>query len=70
MSYDDPIIVRTLKGHKDAITSAAFHPCPSDLLRRKQSSNTDLQQIASSSQDGGLILWNYQSDDSEVRAFK
>ena len=70
MSCNDPEIVRTLKGHKDAITSVAFHPCPFNLLRRKQPSNPDLTQIASSSQDGAVTLWNYQSDDSEVRTFK
>ena len=64
-----PIIERTLKGHKDGITSLAFHPVPSELGRRKQQYST-LVQIASSSQDGGLTLWNYQPYDSEVRAFR
>ncbi len=70
MSDRDPTIIRTLKGHRDVITSCAFHPRPSELLRRKQPSNPEQVQIASSSQDGGLMLWNYQSNESEVRVFR
>ena len=66
----DPIIDRTLRGHHAAITSVAFHPSPSQLATRKQHPSVEQVQIASASLDGGLTLWNYQSADSEVKAFR
>jgi WD40 repeat protein len=69
-SLQNPTIDRSLRGHKDAITSVAFHPCPSELATRKQHPSVEQVQIASASRDGGLTLWNYQSVASEVRAFR
>ena len=71
MSDQGPQIVRTLEGHKDVITGVAFHPNPSALVRRKQSSSkSEHVQIASSSKDGSLMLWNYHSNENVVRAFR
>mmetsp|Transcript_24611 Transcript_24611/g.30947 ORF Transcript_24611/g.30947 Transcript_24611/m.30947 type:complete len:491 (+) Transcript_24611:238-1710(+) len=69
-TLQNPVIDRTLRGHKDGITSVAFHPVPSDLAPRKQHPNADYVQIASAALDGGLTLWNYQSTENEVRAFR
>ena len=73
-----PVIERTLRGHRDSITSVAFHPVPSDLAPRKQHPSIQQVQIASAAADGGLILWNYQlnrnssssSINNEVKAFR
>ena len=55
---ENPIIERTLRGHKECVTSIAFNPKPSSSIR-KQSKNIEQQQIASSSLDGTVMLWNY-----------
>eukprot|EP00551_Chaetoceros_affinis_P019702 CAMPEP_0203730852 /NCGR_PEP_ID=MMETSP0092-20131115/20811_1 /ASSEMBLY_ACC=CAM_ASM_001090 /TAXON_ID=426623 /ORGANISM="Chaetoceros affinis, Strain CCMP159" /LENGTH=54 /DNA_ID=CAMNT_0050613777 /DNA_START=40 /DNA_END=200 /DNA_ORIENTATION=+ len=52
-TLQNPVIDRTLRGHKDGITSVAFHPVPSDLASRKQHPNADYVQIASAALDGG-----------------
>ena len=67
-----PILDRSFSGgHKEIITSVAFHPCPSELASRKRrSSEVNPVQIASASSDGGLTLWNYHSGDKEVKAFR
>lgn len=67
-----PIIDRSLCGHKDAITSVAFHPFPAFLAsstrRRKQT--TSMDQIATSSLDGTLNIWNYSNDRKDVRVYR
>jgi len=67
--FKEPAIDRSLRGHKDTITSIAFHPSPSLLAStRKQSSTTE--QLATSSLDGTLNLWNYSNDKKDVRAYR
>jgi centriolar protein POC1 len=62
----DPTIDRSLQGHRSPISSVAFHPSPSLLATRK---NSNIEQIASSSIDGELTLWNFSSE-KEVRAYR
>ena len=67
----DPAIVRTLKGHRSPISSIAFHPCPSLLATRKKNLHVqDIEQIASSSIDGELTVWNFSHRDDDVRAYR
>jgi WD40 repeat protein len=71
----EPTRSRTLKGHKDIVTSIDFHPCPSVLgsIRKKRDF---LQQIISSSVDGLVHVWNYpqatssSSSKEEARLYK
>ena len=69
-SPEDPRIDRSLSGHKDSVTSVAFHPCPSSLGRTQARASRQQQQIASSAADGCLTLWNFFSNQDEVRAYK
>lgn len=55
---EETALSRSLKGHKDIVTSIDFHPCPSVLgsIRKKREIP---QQIISSSADGLVHVWNY-----------
>jgi centriolar protein POC1 len=53
---DEPIIEKTLRGHKDAVTSISFNPS-SKLSHRKQVPANE--QLASASLDGTLTLWTW-----------
>lgn len=48
-----PSLERTFRGHRGPVTAAAFHP--------------NLQQVASSSLDGSVMIWNYKTT---MRAFR
>ena len=65
----DPTIDRSLQGHRSPISSVAFHPSPSLLATRKTSKLEDVEQIASSSIDGELTIWNFSSK-KDVRAYR
>ena len=66
-----PLVTKSLCDHKDTITGVAFHPCPQRLLTTKKQ-NSSLDQIATSSLDGTLNIWNYSNDrkDDHVRVYR
>ena len=70
-STNMPTTNRVLQGHKKTITSIDFHPQPSLLSSsRKLDASLSKQQLASSSLDGQVILWNYNSNEKEARLYR
>ena len=49
----DPTLQRTFKGHKNAVTGISFNP--------------SMKQLASSSLDDSLMIWNFKP---QLRAFR
>ncbi len=43
---DDPVLVRSFRGHNDAVTSVAFH--------------TNMRQLISGGLDGNVMVWNFK----------
>lgn len=62
----DPVVEKHLTGHKDTVSSVAFHPKPSTLGRK----NETLCQVSSSCHDGCLTVWNLVKHSQEVRAYR
>jgi len=50
---EDPCLSRTFKGHRGTVTGVSFAP--------------DMKQLASSSTDSSIMLWNFKPS---LRAFK
>ncbi|RLM95385.1 hypothetical protein BBI17_006506 [Phytophthora kernoviae] len=50
---ENPSLERTFRGHKSAVTGVNFHP--------------NAQQVASSSLDGVVMVWNFKP---QLRAFR
>ncbi|RLN26425.1 hypothetical protein BBJ28_00010591 [Nothophytophthora sp. Chile5] len=50
---ENPSLERTFRGHKSAVTGVSFHP--------------NVQQVASSSLDGVVMIWNFKP---QLRAFR
>jgi len=65
----EPELERTLKGHRDAISSVSFSPAENSsvLLNRhaRDSNRRRSSQLASASLDGTVMLWNFFSPDDE-----
>jgi centriolar protein POC1 len=53
MSSDDPTLERHFRGHRDTVTAVAFNPT--------------LKQLASSSLDSSIMVWNLKQ---KIRAFR
>ena len=49
----DPVLERSFRGHTKASTSVSFSP--------------DLKQLASGSEDGVVMIWNFKAN---LRAFR
>ena len=43
---EDPILERSFRGHKDAVTSVVFNP--------------NMKQLVSGSLDGSIMIWNFK----------
>jgi centriolar protein POC1 len=53
MSDNDPTLERHFRGHRDSVTALAFNPA--------------LKQLASSSLDSSIMVWNLRQT---IRAFR
>lgn len=65
-----PTIYCSLCGHKDSVTSVDFHPYPEALVQTKRKHTSSTRQVATSSLDGTLNIWNYSNDRKDVRVFR